>query len=96
MLQKAPDKYSSLLEYRNENEVTNIPDSIEALLEEARSKQYDMPTLLRRMKSMVCFSILCGNWAHVSPVLLPLAYKTLCISLEINPLVPELIIESTL
>lgn len=50
---KAPDKYTSILEYRSENDVIDIPDSIEALLEEARSKQYDMPTLLRRMKSMV-------------------------------------------
>ncbi|XP_024364478.1 probable galacturonosyltransferase 13 isoform X2 [Physcomitrium patens] len=47
------DKYSALLQYRSEKELTDIPDTIEALLIEARSKQYDMPTLLRRMKSMV-------------------------------------------
>lgn len=53
-VQKKADKYSSLFEYRGED-ITEIPDSMEALLEEARHKQYDMPTLLRRMKSMVCF-----------------------------------------
>ena len=50
--QKTEDKYSSLFDNRNDD-VGDIPDSMEALMEEARSKQYDMPTLLRRMRSMV-------------------------------------------
>ncbi|KAG0584721.1 hypothetical protein KC19_3G230300 [Ceratodon purpureus] len=49
---KSQDKYSSLFDNRNED-ITDIPDSMDALIEEARHKQYDMPTLLRRMKSMV-------------------------------------------
>lgn len=55
MVQKVEDKYSALLEYKNEKELTDVPDTIEALLTEARNRQYDMATLLRRMKSMVHF-----------------------------------------
>jgi hypothetical protein len=32
----------------------DLPESVEALVEEARKKQYDMPTLLIQLKAMVC------------------------------------------
>lgn len=51
--QKPLDSYSALLEPRRADETVDLPESIEALVKEARAKQYDMPTLLRLMKSMV-------------------------------------------
>lgn len=55
MEQKPLDSYSALLEPRRTDETIDLPESIEALVTEARAKHYDMPTLLRLMKSMVCF-----------------------------------------
>jgi hypothetical protein len=63
-VQKPPDRYSSLFDSRDDEDISDIPDSIEELLEEARHKQYDMPTMLRRMKSMVHLNYPHGNCAH--------------------------------
>lgn len=53
MVQKVPDRYSVLLGSTIQT-AAELPESIEALVEEARMKQYDMPTLLMQLKGMVC------------------------------------------
>ncbi len=53
MVQKVPDRYSLLLGSTIQT-AAELPESIEALVEEARMKQYDMPTLLLQLKGMVC------------------------------------------
>lgn len=53
MVQKVPDQYSVLLGSTIQS-AAELPESIEALVEEARMKQYDMPTLLMQLKGMVC------------------------------------------
>ncbi len=52
-MQKASDQYSVLLAPASRTAV-DLPESVEALVEEARKKQYDMPTLLIQLKAMVC------------------------------------------
>ncbi|KAH8971409.1 hypothetical protein BDL97_02G140100 [Sphagnum fallax] len=49
---KVPDQYSVLLGSTIQS-AAELPESIEALVEEARLKQYDMPTLLMQLKGMV-------------------------------------------
>ncbi len=56
-MQKASDQYSVLLAPASRTAV-DLPESVEALVEEARKKQYDMPTVLIQLKAMVCASSL--------------------------------------
>jgi len=51
----AHDRYSVLLSSSaTSTSAVDLPESIEALVEEARKKQYDMSTLLVQLKAMVC------------------------------------------
>jgi hypothetical protein len=53
----AHDRYSVLLSSSaTSTSAVDLPESIEALVEEARKKQYDMSTLLVQLKAMVCTS----------------------------------------